>query len=297
MKKIGVLTMHRVCNFGSVLQSFALQRKLHDIGVENKIIDFIFPPYTAKSKASLIKTLFINVIDFLCGSPKRISKNRFKIFIKDNLLLTEKSYNSQTLAECPPIFDAYLTGSDQVWNPTFIKEDTTFLLSFVPNQVPRASYASSFAIDELPNLYKKIYADELNKFARISVRERSGVKIVKDLIHKDSKMVCDPTLLLEKAEWDNIAEKSSLELKKKYILVYALSYMYNPYPHIYHIVENVQKELGNLEVVYLIGQKSDIFRHKSRLIKNAGPYEFVYLFKHAEFVITTSFHGTVFISC
>lgn len=294
MKKIGFITMHRIQNYGSILQTYALQQKLKNIGVENEIIDYIFPSPSKKGIKSFCKDIVKYALDGLLGFPLMKQKKRFKSFYKNNLIITPNAYDKKSIATNPPIFDAYISGSDQVWNPQTIKDDTTFLLSFVPDDKPRASFSSSFTMNELPKELHSVYTKELQKFSSISVREESGVSIVKSLIGKEAKLVCDPTLLLDKKDWDKIAAKSAITIKEKYILVYILAYMYNPYPEIDNLIEKVQKELGNLKVIYLTGRKEDLFKPNSRLIKDAGPNEFVYLFKNAEFVITTSFHGTVF---
>ena len=292
--KIGFITMHRVLNYGSVLQAYALQQKIKELGVDNEIIDYQYHPDVEIKRKTIVQTLIYFLIELCFGFPLRRKKKRFQKFFNENLDLTPLSYTQESIAANPPCFDAYLSGSDQVWNPQFIKGDTSFLLSFVPEGKSRVAYASSFAINEIPENMRSVYARELNKFKQITVRERSGISIVKSLTGVDANLVCDPTLLLDKKDWSKIAAKSELKIREKYILVYVLSYMYNPYPEVYNIVDKVQRELGDMKVIYLIGRKDDLFRHNSRLIKDAGPNEFVYLFQNAEFVITTSFHGTVF---
>lgn len=294
MKKIGFITMHRIQNYGSILQTYALQQKIKELGYDNEIIDYLFPVKQPRSLFSFIKFIIKFIIDICLGLPEYRQKKRFKNFYKENLLTTPITYTQKSILENPPIYDVYISGSDQVWNPTFIKNDTTFLLSFAPTNKQRFSYSSSFAINEIPELYRRTYATELLKFTNITVREKSGIKIVKDITGRDAQMVCDPTLLLDSKTWSLVAEKSKLSIKEKYILVYILSYMYNPYPEIFNLVNKVQKELGNLKVVYLLGKKNKLTKTESIQINDAGPNEFVSLFKNAEFVITTSFHGTAF---
>ena len=162
------------------------------------------------------------------------------------------------------------------------------MLAFTTDNALRMSYASSFATNTIEEGAKGIYSKYLSIYHAISVREKSGVRLVKDLTGKDATVCCDPTLLLQKYEWERLISKSNYNIRFKYILVYILSYMYDPYPHIYNIIRSVQSKL-NYKVVYLIGQMKDAFRPNSRLIKSAGPADFAYLFKNAEFVITTSF--------
>lgn len=149
-----------------------------------------------------------------------------------------------------PSFDAYMTGSDQVWNCKFTKGDTNFLLKFAPKDSPRLSYGASFASPSIPKEYEHIFKEELPKYSSILVREHSGVDIVKNLIGKNAEVVCDPTLLLTKTDYHVLATKSKLFIPEPFILVYILDYMYNPYPKVYDIIRKVKKELG-LKVVYI----------------------------------------------
>lgn len=292
--KIGIMTMHKVRNFGSALQAYALQHKIKQFGFDNELIDYVYPPKvkTSTSYMNVLGLIRAAIRNAIIGVPRKRQKEKFNIFYKKNFVTSPMMVDMSTIASLP-VYDGYITGSDQVWNPRFAGRDTNFMLSFAPEDKPKISYASSFATTEINKEYRKIYAENLSRYDSISVREESGVEIVKKLTGKDASVVCDPTLLLKAAEWDKIAEESDMNINFKYILVYPLTYMYNPYPLIYDIVSMVQKELG-YKAVYLEGRKEDAFRPNSKLIKSAGPADFVYLVKHAEFIITTSFHGAVF---
>ena len=288
--RIGIITMHKVLNCGSALQAYALQRKLQQMGYESEIIDY---KYNDKSgRKSLNARIIAFARDILFGFPESRMKRKFKAFYRHNLSLT-KSYDRESIVKDPPLFDLYIAGSDQVWNPRFIGDDVNFLLAFAPDGARRISYASSIAASCLDESSKKIFARQLSRFSAISVRERSGVEIIKELTGKDARVCGDPTLLLGREEWDVLAARSKYRINEKYILVYALSYMFDPFPQIYGIVDKVQKTLG-LKVIFLQGRAKDVFRPESKLIKSAGPEDFAFLFKHAEFVITTSFHGAAF---
>ena len=295
MKKIGIITMHKVLNYGSALQAYALQRKLQELGCESELIDYIYPK-PVKKKVTL-KSILHNIIvwcrNAIIGFPTEKKKRKFHEFYDKNFILSEKVYDEDSIKANPPQYDMYITGSDQVWNPRFAGSDVNFMLAFAPDDKPKVSFASSFATDVIGEDKKALYAKYLSRYNAISVRESSGVSIVKELTGKDAVVCCDPTLLLTKEEWGKLVEQSELDIKYKYILVYVLSYMYNPYPYINNIIDSVRKTLG-LKVIYLVGRKEDAFKPNSTLIKSAGPADFAYLFKNAEFVITTSFHGTAF---
>lgn len=290
--KVGIITMHKVVNFGSVLQAYALQKYLLSIGYDNELINYDYHP--PLQKKSLISKVFGLIVKVFFNSVFERKFKRFEYFINKNLVIGKDLFTHETIFQNPPVYDIYMSGSDQVWNPKFVKNDTSFLLSFVPVSKPRISYASSFAITQLPVDVKRIYATELNKFQAISVRENSGTSIIRNLIGKDAELVCDPTLLLDRSDWDKIAMQSKLKIREPYILVYILTYMYDPYPEIDSLIRKIQKELDNMKLIILEGSKRDFFRSNSKVIKDAGPSEFIYLFKHASFVITTSFHGTAF---
>lgn len=293
--KIGIITMHKVLNYGSVLQAYALQHKISEMGYESEIIDYNFPPHKVRkrTKKSLLTKLFAYVRALIMGFPHKKEVKRFAAFKAQHLRLSPKSYNADTICINPPSYDVYMTGSDQVWNPRHIDNDSNFLLSFVPKDKPKVSYASSFATSTIPDVYKKLYSKHLSDYVSISVREPSGVKLVEDLIGKKATVCCDPVFLLNSREWDEIEKEATVKVPEKYILVYALYYMFDPYPELLHIIDHVQNELG-CKVVYLNGRKEDAFRPKSKVMKSEGPADFIRLIKNAEIVITSSFHGTAF---
>lgn len=292
--KIGIITMHRVPNFGSALQAYALQHKLFQHGIDNKIIDYIYS--YAGYEPSFIRYIYDKVKYYAKVILRRpASMTRFFFFHKKYLRTTFREYTRHDLMyKKAPNFDVYMTGSDQVWNCKFTKGDTNFLLKFAPAGSVRLSYGSSFASSSIPKEYQQVFKEELKKYETILVREKSGVDIVHNLIGKKAEVVCDPTLLLSDKEYHALALKGKLHLKDRYILVYVLDYMYNPYPHIYDIVRKVKDELG-YKVIYIGTNAVDPSDVDAIYMGNhIGPLEFLQLMENASFVITTSFHGTAF---
>lgn len=299
MKKIGIITMHRPLSFGSALQAYALQKKISDLGYDAEIIDYQYPNQIHGFNRSGFKAVFNTVSSFfmnaLFGFPNVVKKKRFDEFRRKNIKLSRYYPTAESLVFNPPKYDIYCTGSDQVWNALFTKGDTSFLLSFIKGNKKKISYASSFSINYIPDEYKKNYLKYLAEYQTISVREESGVGLVRELSGKEALWVCDPTLLLSKTEWDKIADQSHIQIEGHYILAFMLCYSFNPYPEVQRIIDSVQRDTG-LTVVYLDGGKKDYLRHNSKVIKSAGPAEFVELIRHADYIITTSFHGVVFSS-
>jgi len=293
--KIGIITMHKVLNFGSALQAYALQRKLKEMGYESEIIDYNFPP--KKKRKSSIRNAISGIIVFLraliMGFPLKEKKKRFATFYSKFYHLSPKKYDTSVIVGDPPKYDVYMTGSDQVWNPRHIGKDANFLLAFAPKGSYKISFASSFATPNIDDADKGIYQKYLTDYADISVREPSGVRIVKELTGKEASVCCDPVFLLNKVQWNKIADTSNVKTHGRYILVYALSYMFDPYPELIEIIKHVQSQL-DCQVVYLNGRTEDVFRRHSIIKKSEGPADFIQLIRNAEIVITTSFHGTAF---
>lgn len=297
--KVGIITMHKVQNYGSVLQAYALQKKVKDLGFECEIIDYIYPnsyhrsyqhgKTTIKGYIKKLLSMFINIFD---GTTKKKNK-AFADFYNTYLRLSETYLTKESIKENPPVYDIYMTGSDQVWNPRFVKDDSTFMLSFVPKDSYCVSYASSFAASCIPNNLQSLYARELSKYSFLSVREATGTGVIRTLIDRESFVTCDPTLLLSKKEWEEVANHAKIQIEGDYILAYVLHYSFNPYPEIEQTIRHLQAEY-NLPVIYLDGLRKYCFYKNTQVIRAAGPCDFVRLFKDASYVVTSSFHGTAF---
>ena len=294
--------MRRVYNVGSALQAYALQHVVESLGYECELIDYRYPTTEHLAyQQRILQVHQLSLFELVMSVLRRIksifnkdSVNPFEVFYKKHFHCTEHSYSTrlQLLTECP-VYDIYMSGSDQVWNPQYIGFDTSFLLDFAPEGARRISYASSFTINKLPYVFNNVYKNELMKFAHVSVRERSGIKIVKELTGKDSVNVCDPTLLLSADQWSVLADQSMFKTDQHFIVVYFMAYAYNPYPDVFDYIDRVYKQL-NLPIVFFNawgGQKSN---YKEMRVPVKGPNEFLYLFSHADYVITDSFHGTAF---
>ena len=294
MKKVGVLTMHRVLNYGSALQTYATQCVIERMGYNCEIIDYKYPnkfqfergePYSPLSlKSRIAKAFWLN---------KRWRKfNRFESFYKRYLHLSRFYEDQNSIRENPPAYDIYLTGSDQVWNPRFTKGDTIFLLDFVIGG-KKISYASSFACSKLEKQFVDKYKPLLQGYSNISVREDGGKKVIKDLLDIDVPVVLDPTLLLSADDWSRLLgqEHSHKYKKRKYILVYMLDYAFDPTSIIYNVIQKLQNDTS-FEIISIGNLDKKLANCKT--IDEASPLEFVQLFKYAACVVTSSFHGTAF---
>ena len=293
-RRIGILTMHRVQNYGSALQAYALQEYINRLGYDAELIDYIFPNGKHKQRRPLKQRIKSTLFKWIFCLPIFRKNKRFARFYSAYYKCSEQRFdNPQSLVQYDYPYDILITGSDQVWNPIHILTDTSFFLPFAHSHTPKIAYAPSFSVASLPAGFEAIIRPYVEDYSHISVREKSGIDIMKSLTDKEVSMVCDPTLLLTKADWNVLAAQSKIKISEPYILVYVLSYAYNPYPAINAIIEKVQQEL-DMPLILLDAPVLDMKFKNARFIKDAGPAEFLYLVQHASFVITTSFHGTAF---
>lgn len=297
MKKVGVITMHRVMNVGSVLQAYALCEKLNQLGVSAEVIDYQYPNHFHRKNVHSLSfiekiKLFPFRVKYYLLYRGTAQKRRFNTFITKRMRLSNYYPDRRSIYANPPHYDIFLTGSDQVWNPRCMNGDGVFFCDFTRKGL-KASYSASFTVSDIPDSLKTAYSAYLKTYKFIGVRERSAVALVEALSGKDATVVCDPTLLLTKEDYIKLSHDSEFKKNRDpYILVYALSYAYDPYPQIDRVVDEVKKRLG-YDVIYLHANSVEHY-HLRKSITSAGPSEFIDLFLNAKFIITSSFHGTAF---
>lgn len=298
MKRIGVITMHKVLNYGSALQAYATQKTIEQLGYDCELIDYTYPNgfHKQNHRESTLVLLKRFVLHLSLGFPYKKKGKKFGKFRNNYFKLSSVTYNSpDQIAANPPFYDVYMVGSDQVWNPRHIGSDTTFVLSFAASGQKKISFASSFAQANIEKKYHNLYSPYLSDFDAISVREANGQKIIKEWLGRDVPVCLDPTLLLKKEDYLPIAADSALKIDEPFVLVYILQYAYNPYPYAADFVKQVHRETGLHVVLLDFTAKEKLgIEHVTNLHDAVGPSEFLYLFLNASLVITTSFHGTAF---
>lgn len=278
--RVNIITKHSAYNFGAMLQAYALREKVFDLGAECSIIDLRQKkPDTVSSwthPTGAVKNLafYLHKNDILEGHK------RFEDFI-DNYTKTEKYDSSWDLRTNIPDADVYITGSDQVWNP--LKIDDAFFLRFVPDDKIKASYAASMGISYTPEGAKSILKEYVSNFDYISVREETAKKMLSEITDKNVEVNVDPVFLLDEDTWKSVGIKP--DLKKPYILCYVL---YRP-KWLNEWLKKLHKATGKQIVVVTSDAYRNIYHNK--MIRNAGPFEFLGLLQNADFVVSTSFHG------
>lgn len=286
MKKVGLITFHSTNNYGAALQCYALQQALNNIGADAKVIDYtaamLERPFgiTALKEKGVIRYI-LGVFYYFLRSFRNKKFNNFRNLIKK----TPKVKKSE-LVDLNNVFDVFITGSDQVWNGTITSYDDAYYLGFVREQKKKNSYAASFGMNRIPDDKTEQYIKLLRDFNTYFVREQNGVQIIKELLDKDAFQTIDPTLLIKKSEWEDVAIDP--EITGKYIFVYQIS----PSDIIPKVVKKLRQITGYriVAIPFLLGKQS--VRYKA--ILNAGPAEWIGYIKNAEYIVTDSFHGTAF---
>ena len=305
MKKVGIITIHNSPNYGACLQSYALYRYIQQQGNDVEIIDLHRPvayedyipskKYVCSRpvKRSLLSKLKGNVkslIGIKTKNPSLYSPLAIKKFDEFNSIIKlSKPYRGiDELYANPPLYDLYISGSDQLWNPTQAYCLEPYFLTFVPNgQGKKISYATSVGITDLRDNEKKDFAKWLNLYDDISVREYQAQSLLQGLLaDKKVNQVADPTFLLDPKDWKDMAVRPK---QSKYILMFTLQHR----PEILEYCLQLSKQSG-LPLIELGQVQPDVLDGSYTAVKDAGPKEFLGYIENAELVITDSFHCTVF---
>lgn len=310
MKKVGIVSCYFQENYGSMLQAYATQKILDDLGYENENIniDGLKPEINkAKAayfaKAALTSDIFIykvgkvlNKIRIKIGSKEFIenSKIRHRSFckFKDEWFKVSCRYESKAelKQKCIEKYHTVLVGSDQLWLPANIAADY-YTLNFVPDNINTIAYATSFGQSELPKNVRKMAKQFLNHIHYISVREESGQKLVKDISGRDVPVVCDPTLLFSAEQWMEIQPTKAVE-NGDYIFCYFLGN--NPKQR--EFAKRLSNETG-IKIValpHLPEYKKCDEGYADKGLYDVNPGQFLNLIRNAKYVCTDSFHCSVF---
>lgn len=296
---IALITIHRILNYGSALQAYATQMFIQKCGKECQIIDYRYPTFENKMRRyrslpwqKALKLFFHFVKEDLRPTVIR-KKTEFKKFWSEFLALSKSYHNNEDLKSINGKYSKYIVGSDQVWNTKTLLGDPAFLLSAVNDEYPKYAYASSFALEKLDERYESLFKESLLSFRHIGVREKSGLKILNKLGYgSKSHLVCDPTLLLDASDYITLAKRAKYNFEFDYIFVYAMVYSFNPNPALLNVVKNASRKY-NCKVVFFSTSFSQ-YKDDHIDIMDGGPCDFINLISKAKYIVTSSFHGSVF---
>ncbi len=296
MLRVCGVTFVMTTNYGSCLQAYALQRTISrmEIGGEPCDCSLLTTVIIRRKEAAQNKTnlkLTARVKQKCFGRITRYRRRRFEIFEKKYLHFTECGDRAD-LKKLDPQFDAFVCGSDVIWNFTYTKGDTMFFLDFADKY--KFSYAASLgkasleAVREgvnLPEPAEALYRRCIGRLDGVSVREEYAKDLLALYTDKNIEVTCDPTLLLTEEEWMQIADPK--KRKGKYIFAYSTSTR----PNYTSFLKKLRRQTG-LPVVQITWSPADAIKQKSLTFPT--PQRWLRLLHDAEYVVTNSFHGTAF---
>lgn len=306
-QKVGLAVVTYMNNFGSYLQSYATSEVIKNLGYETEVIsidgvqkeiDMARRKYFMRRAFNLseLRSYLVSIQGVarfkLDGTYARQMAERnamYEVFRKENFKFSKIGYGWDEISKICLDYSSVVVGSDQLWRPANI-EGGYYTLEFVPDKVNKVAYSTSFGVASLPKSQAEKAKQFLPRINHLSVREEKGKALIKSLTGIDVPVVCDPTMLFTREEWD--AYVGERMIKDDYVLCYFLG-------------DNEQylkfaKRLKTWMNVKLVGlvHGAGYNRHVSLYIDevpfNTGPFEFINLIKYAKCVLTDSFHCCVF---
>lgn len=302
MKKIGIISLYNNSyNYGGVLQAFALCKLVEQEGFEatqiryarTKKMSGTVKGLKTKSISHILKRFLEKTESGICDALLNKTlfqqrKNAFDCFKKKFILESENVYSTTSIDDVVSEYDAFITGSDQVWNPNLV--DRGYFLQFVPDEKIKISYAASVAAPIHESKYS-LYCDALQRLDGISVRESNIQQLLEKISKKKVEWVLDPTLTLDRQVWEDMTEENIIS--DKYILCYFLG----GDQRIRQLAKKYARK-KNYKIVTLpfLGTV-----HKLRdrtfgdiQMYDVGPDRFLTLVRNAECIFTDSFHAVAF---
>ena len=297
-KKVAISTLLDVINFGTMLQAYALGRKLESFELDVQIINYWRPANTTMNK---VKTFLKD--ESLGMWPKRFIlamgtmvcypylRKKHRRFVTKKFKMTKAYYSLDELKKNPPRADFFVTGSDQVWNSSYNGGiDRVFYLDFTDK--PKISYASSVGMLSYPEEQVQEVKELLSAYKALSVRESQTCDYFKSLGFEHTEHVLDPTLLLSKEDWMKEVD-CRVEKQEPYLLVYSVERFNNDF--IFTQAHKIANAKGLK--MYVVAGSYPVNAEKygfDKIYALATTETFLRLMIGAEFVVASSFHGTAF---
>lgn len=291
--KIGIITWFTGPNYGTNLQAIALQYYLRKKGYEVNIINYEVPPSKSqKERKSILKKIIYQpkkyAIKYALNKYANdiTSRNRkLTNAVKRNCILTSKITNIRQLIDICNSFELLICGSDQIWNPNWY--DRFYFADYDGLRTRRISYAPSMGVNAIPDDVVQKIKRSISNFATISVREVKAADLLEAYTTSRPTVVVDPTLLLSDTEWNELFEKRKKE-KEMYILAFFLN---DEKAHLKATRNFAKKHSYKL---ILVPYKGMTYLKNADIRADVGLEDLLDLIRNAEYVITDSFHITVF---
>lgn len=298
--KVALVSPFSGVNYGTMLQAFSLVHVLREMGCDGEYITYT-PYYECSFGERMIRKLnkvirhllgealayghneqedfsYLNTADFI---PLRRVQNEF---VKQHISHSAIVYNPRTIRFCTE-YDKYIVGSDQSWSLENYDKHAFYFLPWTKSSYKYA-YAPSLGTTSISHNHKRILAKHLRSFRYVSCREKTNCATMAALLNKPVEYVLDPTMLLSVTYWRQFAA-SSADLPKQYILAYILGTKVC----ISDFAERLSRQTG-LPVYYIL--TCPTYLDKPYVLRDLTPQQWVYALDHAMYVVTDSFHGSLF---
>lgn len=293
--KVATLTFHRALNYGSAMQSFALWRAIADLGHDVEIIDFIPEGqedlYRVYSKIDSPRAILRNARALPFASRLAARRDSFTVFLKEKTKLSSQSCIGRIDDELLASFDVVVAGSDQIWNPNAHDFSLEYLLPR-GDSFRRVAYAPSLNGASLASVEG---ADDcLRRFDFLSAREASGVREIEYVVGDDRPVetVLDPTLLLDADAFRTV--ESASDVPESFIFLYSVTYRRAVIDYAISLSAKTGYPVIAMFTTDRTYEAMRVTKGKVSFFDYASPGDFIRLIDKASYVVTNSFHGTVF---
>lgn len=294
--KVYILTRHAICNYGSLLQSYATEQIFHQLGCEAVTLDYQREDERPKNVTKLLlaksqrwnKNFLTKLIYYLVQYPDHVLMGwRFRKYQNEWLRLSEKMYSTVSEKELEELTaDLFCTGSDQVWGEIGTEAyDPVYFWSGLAKGKKKISLAASLGYTELPVELIQFYKKELDSYFAITVREKDTVELLSQITQTSIYQCLDPTILLGRESWENL---TVLVKEKDYVLLYQLNANQEMDDYAVRLAKRIGKKLVR------VSPELHNLTKQGKFVYLPTPEYFLSLVKNADFMVTDSFHGTAF---
>lgn len=304
---IGIIThYYNSVNYGGNLQAYALCKFLNNNGIKAEQISYEFQKKSLYSrfvgrsfKENIVKhgsdllrvpqKIYMKIVPNEIEKNINVMKSAVREFNITEIPHSKQIYDVENIQECLSLYDTIITGSDQVWNLSMFHP--AFFLEFAPSTIKKISYSASVSMDSLTSAQLKIFEKNLSDFYAVSVREESAVELIQDVCPIPISCTLDPTLLLDKNDWEQIVAERIVQ--EDYIFCYFLGSGEKQRDLATEFAKKNNVKLVNIP--YLNKNRwTDDKKFGDIRLSNISPQKWISLIKYAKYVFTDSFHAVVF---
>ena len=293
-KEVGLITYYGN-NYGGCLQAYALQQTVRNLGYAPRIIQVRIPlKGGGYNKLTALWRVLKHPIAFLKRRKYIREDSRNEVFrceafdrYRDESLVFDKTFTlSEDALDGAVKYTTFVCGSDQIWNPNLYGVHPVWTLKFAPAGSKKIAYAPSLGISSIPDEFAEAFRENLKDYSYVSCREQEGADCLTRILGTGVDVVLDPTLLLAPEQWHDFARP--VDIRKPYIFCY----LFGSYDYIAEVKARVRKHF-DMDVVCLPYNLRELKADDSKLY-DITPNQFVWLIENARYVVTDSFHASVF---